>query len=183
MRDWSRMRVAGSSRSSALDQRAVDAAAMLWLRIERAAALVLPGAGHRRQAGRGEHLHRAVALARKAVAEPQISCASSRRRAGRNRRSALPASPVIAAAHAGVRLARCASSPAGIVGVARQVGAVGVAFLEQHMHHGAGERAVGAGQQRQMHVGQLGGAGAVRIDDDELRAALLARLRDHASSH
>src|SRR5260370_1281091 len=38
--------------------------------------------------------------------------------------------------------------------------------------------AVGAGQRRQMHIGLLGGAGAVRIDDDELGAALLPGLRD-----
>src|SRR5437763_17055159 len=39
------------------------------LRIERAAALVLPRAGHRRKAGDGEDLHRAVARARKAIAK------------------------------------------------------------------------------------------------------------------
>ena len=46
------------------------------------------------------------------------------------------------------------------------------------MHHRAGERAVGARQQCKVHIGQFGRPGAVRIDDDELRAALPARLRD-----
>ena len=41
------------------------------------------------------------------------------------------------------------------------------------MHDGAGERAVGARQQRKVHIGQFRRPGAVRIDDDELRAALL----------
>ena len=65
-----------------------------------------------------------------------------------------------------------------IVGIARQVVAVGVAFLEQHVHDGAGQRAVGAGQRRKVQVGDLGRAGAVGIDDDEFGAALLPRGSD-----
>ena len=62
------------------------------------------------------------------------------------------------------------------VGEARHVVAVGIAFGEQHMHDGAGQRAVGAGPGRQMHVRPLRRAGAVGIDHDQLGAALLPRL-------
>ena len=46
------------------------------------------------------------------------------------------------------------------------------------MHDAAGERAIGAGPRHQMHVGGLGRAGAVGIDDDQLRAALLPGVGD-----
>ena len=46
------------------------------------------------------------------------------------------------------------------------------------MHHRAGERAVGAGAQRQVHVGLLRGAGAIGVDHHELGAARLARPGD-----
>ncbi len=77
-----------------------------------------------------------------------------------------------------VAVAQMGFEPGRVVGVARQIGAVGVALLEQHVHDGAGERAVGAGQRREVQVGDLGRAGAVGIDDDELGAALLFRRRD-----
>ncbi len=41
------------------------------------------------------------------------------------------------------------------------------------MHHADGQRTVGAGTHCQMNVGLVGGARAIRIDDDELGAALL----------
>ena len=56
----------------------------------------------------------------------------------------------------------------GIVGVSREIVAVGIALLEQDMHDRASERAVGAGQWREVLVGDLGGGGAVRVDDDKL---------------
>ena len=56
--------------------------------------------------------------------------------------------------------------------------AIGIAVAERDMHHRAGQRRVGAGPQRQMHVGHRRGAGAVRIDHHQLRAALLPRARD-----
>ena len=59
------------------------------------------------------------------------------------------------------------------IGVAAQVVPVGIAFLEQDMHDGHGQRAVGAGTHREMDVGLLGRAGAVGIDHDQLGAALL----------
>ena len=101
---------AGVARVQALDQRlvpAIDAAVVP----ERAAALVPPGAGHGRQAA-----------SPRACWPRRCACARSRSRAGcklRSRRAVergeildlpRPASPVIAAAHSGVRLARCASS-------------------------------------------------------------------------
>ena len=39
--------------------------------------------------------------------------------------------------------------PVRVVGVFREIGAVGIALAEQHMHDGAGQRAVGAGLQHQ----------------------------------
>src|SRR5437764_8092738 len=53
---------------AALDQGSIERRQGM-LRIERAAALVLPRAGHRRKAGDGEDLRRAVARARKAIAK------------------------------------------------------------------------------------------------------------------
>ena len=44
------------------------------------------------------------------------------------------------------------------------------------MHDGAGERAVAARLQRQVEVGQLGGAVEVGIDDNDSCAALASRL-------
>ncbi len=67
-----------------------------------------------------------------------------------------------------------------VVGIARHVAPIGIAFLEQDVHDGAGEGAVGAGQRRQMQVGGLGAGGAVGVDDDELGAALPAGRRDVA---
>ena len=71
MRDWSRMRVEWSMTSRPLDQPAVEADEPV-VRLQRAAAFVLPGAGHRRQAGDREKIDRAVALAREAVADARI---------------------------------------------------------------------------------------------------------------
>ena len=83
------------------------------LRIERAAAPILPGAGDGRQAARGEELRRAVAAARKAVADADIAALGAAVERARRRRSRRPAMPVIAAAQAGSRRARCARAPCG----------------------------------------------------------------------
>ncbi len=61
----------------------------------------------------------------------------------------------------------------GAIGVAAQVVPVGHAFGEQHVHHRAGERAVGARSHRQMQIGLLGGAGAIWVDHHQLGAPLL----------
>ena len=106
------------------------------------------------------------------------SCVWCGRRAGRNRRSRLRTSPVIAAAQAGSRVARWASRPCGVIGIVRHVFAVGITFLKQDVHHRAGERAIGAGQWRQMQIGGLGALGAVGVDDDQLRPAFAACRRD-----
>ena len=63
----------------------------------------------------------------------------------------------------------------GLVGVAREIGAVGVAVAEQHVHDGAGERAVRAGLQTQRQIRLPHRLGVVDVDDDDLRAALLSR--------
>jgi hypothetical protein len=82
-------------------------------------------------------------------------------------------SPVIAAAQAGVRWARWASTAGEKPG---QVGAVGEALGEQHVHHGAGQRAVGAGPRRQVQVGLGGGRGAVGVDHHQRHVAAAAGL-------
>ena len=56
--------------------------------------------------------------------------------------------PVIAAAHSGVRDLQMRFEPGRIVGVFREIGAVGETVAEQHVHDRAGQRAVGAGLQR-----------------------------------
>ena len=95
---------------------------------------------------------------------------------------------MIADAHSGVRVSQMRFQPLRIVGVFFEIGAVGHAVAEQHMHDRAGQRAVGAGLQHQAHVGLLHGRVVVDVDDDDLGAALLARadgvghhvdLRDH----
>src|SRR5579863_187097 len=58
------------------DQRAVDRKKPV-ARIERAAALICPGAGDGRQASDGKELRRAVARARKAVADADIGALRS----------------------------------------------------------------------------------------------------------
>ena len=55
-----------------------------------------------------------------------------------------------------------------------QIRPVGVTIAKQHVHHRAGQRAVGAGLQAQGEVGLLHGAVAVDVDGDDLGAAFLA---------
>ncbi len=68
------------------------------------------------------------------------------------------------------------------VGPGRHVGAVGPAVAEGDVHERAGERAVGPGPQRHVHVGHRSGAAAIGIDHNQLRAALFARAR-HVRHH
>ena len=71
---------------------------------------------------------------------------------------------------------------AGAIGVARHIGAIGIAFAEQHMHDAAGKGAVGAGPQDDLDVGLLHGVVVVDVDRRDLGAALLAgahRVRHH----
>src|SRR5260370_38599699 len=56
----------------ALDQPAVERHQTV-VRIERAAAFILPGAGHRRQTADRENLHRAAARARETLAQADIA--------------------------------------------------------------------------------------------------------------
>ena len=64
------------------------------------------------------------------------------------------------------------------IGVAREIVAVGEALLQQQVHHGERQRAVGAGPQHQADVGRLDGGRAIDVDDHQLGAALLAGLGD-----
>ena len=143
---------------------------------EGAAAFILPGAGHRGDAERGMHLRRAVAAAGEAVAEPEEAAlgladgacerldlgdrhAANRRRPFRRARRKM-------------RL-----ELAGTVGIFSHVGAIGKTFAEQHMHHAAGERAVGARPQDDLDVGLLHRVVVVDVDRRDARAALLLGAR------
>ena len=53
--------------------------------------------------------------------------------------------------------------------------AIGVAVAERDVHHRAGQRGIGAGPQREVHIRHRRGAAAIRIDHHQLRAALLPR--------
>ena len=119
------------------------------------------------------HVGRAIARARKAIAETDVALLGA----------AVEAREVH---DLGLGEARDASRPGGVtraqmlpqlareVGVFREVVEVGEAVAEQHMHHGAGERAIGAGPEREMPVGDRGGARAVGVDHHEGRATLLS---------
>ncbi len=84
------------------------------------------------------------------------------------------------AAQAGSRARDMGLEGIGPIGIFREIGPVGEALLEEHVHDRAGERAVGAGPRHQVDVGDLGRGRAVGIDHDEGRAALLPRARDPA---
>ena len=63
------------------------------------------------------------------------------------------------------------------VGVFPQIVPVGIALLEEDMHHTDRQRAVGAGTHGEMDIGLVGGAGTIRVDHDQLGAALLCLHR------
>ena len=88
----------------------------------------------------------------------------------------------MALAHSGVRVLQMRFQLARAVGVFLQIRPVGVAVAEQHVHDGAGKRAVGAGPHAQRQVGLLHGAVVIDVDSHDLGAALLAgarRVRHH----
>ena len=140
--------------------------------VERAAALVRPGAGHRRDRERRMHVDRAVALAREAVAEAEEGplCRADERgegfdlrdlEAGDRRRPGRVAAPQMRFEF-GRR-----------VGKAREIVAVGEAVAKEDVHDGAGERAVRAGPQAQSQIGLPHRLGLVDVDGDDLCAARL----------
>ena len=146
--------------------------ALMW---KRAAALVLPGAGDRRDAACRVHVGRAVARAREAVAEAEegalvVADEPGEFLDGLDRRAGDRRGPVAARA-----LRRCASSSRGASVYLFEVVPVRLAVAEQAMHHRAGERAVGAGLDQHRQIGLLHGAVHVDVDGDDLGAALLAR--------
>ena len=121
MRDWSRMRVVGSTTSCPSIRSSIERRRTM-LRIKRAAALVLPRAGHRRKAGDGEDLHRAVARARKAIAKADKAALGqaikSREMEDRPLRKASdPRSPCRRT------IFEMRFQASGVVGVAREIGA------------------------------------------------------------
>ena len=159
-----------------LDQGGVDAVDAL-VGMHRAAALVLPGAGDRRDAGGGVHVGGAVARAGEAVAEADVGALDAADHAGergdlggrdpRDRRRPFGA-PAREVGFEFVRMVR----------IAGEVGAVGEVLGEEHVHDAAGERAVRAGPERHVMVGDPGGPRLVGVHDHERRAPRLPRLGD-----
>ena len=164
----------------AFDQRlvpVVDGAVV----VEAAAAFVEPRAGHGRDAQGRVHVVGAVARAGEAVSEPEIGPRRRTHHFGKrldlgDGQSGYRARPRRRAARqVRFELARA-------VGVFLQIRPVGIAVAEQHVHHRAGERAVGAGPEAQGEVGLRHGAVVVDVDGDDLGAPLLAgahRVRHH----
>ena len=141
--------------------------------VEGPAALVLPGTCHRRDAGGGVHVGRAVAAARKAVAEPEEG--PLRRPDEMRKRLDL----LDRQAGDGGRPGRIAFLQVRFelvrhVGIFRQVVAVGESVTEQHVHNCAGERAVGARPQAKRQVGLPHRVVLVDVYRHDRRAALLA---------
>ena len=147
------------------------------VRDQRAAALMGPGAGHGWQTGHREQLHRAVTLPRKPVAEPDEATLPAAVEA-RKIEDLVLAEPCNARRPRWVSSLEMCLETFGIVGVARHVVAVGVAFFEQDMHDRAGECTVGTWQRGEVKIGLLGRRGAVGIDNDEHGAAFLPRRCD-----
>ncbi len=143
---------------------------------EGAAALVLPGAGHRRDRQRRMHLRRAVAAAGETIAEPEEGALGAPDLAGKGldlrHRHARDRRRPFRRAGRQMRL-----EFGGAVGIALEIIPIGKTFAEQHMHHAAGERAVGAGPQQDLDVGLLHGVVVVDVDRRDLGAALLAGAR------
>ena len=136
---------------------------------ERAAALDCPGAGHRRQARGGVQIGRTVARARETVADAHIAllgrAVESREvlDLGDGEAGDLGGPGWVAGDEVGFDL---------LVPVAEagQVVAVGQPLAQEDVNHGAGQRRVRAGLERQMQVGLLCRAGAVGVDHHQLGA-------------
>ena len=144
--------------------------------MQRAAALVRPGPGDGGNAQRGVHVRGAVALAGEAVAEPEeraLVAADQRR----ERFDIVDGEPGDRARPVRIARADMRLEPPRIVGVTGHIIAVGMAVAEQHVHHRAGERAVGPRPQPQRQIGLPHRLVVVDVDDDDLRAALLSRPR------
>ena len=144
--------------------------------VQRAAALVRPGARDRGDAERGVHVRRAVALAREAVAEPEERALmpSDERRESLDLPDREPGD--------GARPCRRAVAEMGFerrgrVGKARHVVAVGQTIAEERVHHRAGERAVGPGLELQRQVRLPHRLGRIDVDRDDLGAMLFAGAR------
>ncbi len=143
--------------------------------MEGAAAFILPGAGDGGNGGDGVHVDGAVARAGEAVAQAEIGALGLADELG----EALDLGGGDVADFGGpVRRPGLQMSfeLTRAVGVFLEIGPIGVAVAEQHMHDGAGESAIGAGADQQLHIRLLHGAGIVDVDAGDLRAALLARL-------
>ena len=164
------------TRVEPFDQGGIDAVDAL-VGVHGAAALVLPGAGDRRDAGGGMHVRSPVARACEAVAKADIGALDAADHAGERddlgcRNAGDGGRP------RGVSAREMSLEFARTISVAGEVVAVGEVLGEEHMHDAAGERAVGAGPQGHVMIGHLGGPRLVRIDHDERGIPSLPRLRD-----
>src|SRR5215471_18416516 len=117
-----------------------------------------PSAGHRRQTADRKELRRSVAGSREAVTDAYITAPGmpiEPRKADDFRFR----EPGDARCPTRVSRSQMRLEPLWIVGIARHVSAVGVAFLEQYVHDCTGQRAVGAGERRQVQIGLVGSGG------------------------
>ncbi len=146
---------------------------------ERAATFLTPGAGDRRQAAGRVHVDGAVVTAGESHAEAEVALGGRSVEPGKihNLRRVEPGdlrrpfrSPARQVCpHIGVEIGEC-----GEIVLVRQT------VRQHYLHHRAGQRRISAGPQHQPEIGGGHGRRAVDVDDDQLRAARLARLLDVA---
>src|SRR5262249_3964782 len=128
---------------AALDEAAVERVER-GAGVERAAAAILPGAGDGGGAGGRGDLRRAVARARETVAEADEAALGPPVEPGEGD-DLLLGHTADRRGPRGIARGEVPLELLGNIGVFRQVGAVGVALLEEDMHDAAGQRRVGAG--------------------------------------
>ena len=142
---------------------------------------ILPGAGHRWNAGRRMHLRGAVAAAGEAIAKAEESAPGladcARESLDLGSRHAANCGRPFRRTRLQMRLKLVRT-----IRVFRHIGAVGQPLAEQHMHHAAGERTIGAWPQDDLDVGLLHRVVVVDIDDRDPCATFLlgaSRMRHH----
>ena len=118
------------------------------------------------------HVDRTIALACKAVAEAKKTAWMAANKVGE--------SFDVSHGYAtnGLCPGRCTRGEVGLkfartVGVFVEIVAVGIAVAKQHVHHTAGQRAVGAGLNTQEQIGLFGGRIAIGVDHHQARTALV----------
>ena len=136
------------------------------------AAAMAPGARHRRYRKRGMHIHRPIALAGEAEAQPKERA----RRGADELREFLDLGDVEASDRGGP--CWCFRSQVAFhvgveIGELGEILAVRQAVAQQHVHDGAGQRPIAARTNEKRQVCLLHRGVAVDVDDDQFGAAFL----------